>query len=178
MRLLADHRDDLVDERKRFQERLRWHCHDLEIGLELPARVLDRYVWPDRLENVLRELPEGTRRRIALCELARRRELTVEVRSLGRELRGLIRELAPELLAIPGCSAISAAHLLGQTAGFSRFKSEAAFAMHVGCAPLPVSSGKSNRHRLNHRLMPTFFSTDDTIWVSGGIARSRGGGVT
>ncbi len=32
---------------------------------------------------------------------------------------------------------------------FSRFGGEAAFAMHVGVAPLPVSSGKSCRHRLN-----------------------------
>lgn len=149
VRLLVDHRDDLVDERKRFQKRLRWHCHDLEIGLELPSRVLDRYVWLDRLEAVLVALPETTRRRIALAELARVRELTVEVRSLEVEIRGLMRELAPELLAIPGCSAILAAHLLGQVAGFSRFKSEAAFAMHTGCAPLSVSSGKSDRHRLN-----------------------------
>ncbi len=100
MRLLVDHRDDLVEERKRIQKRLRWHCHDLEIGLELPARVLDRHVWLDLLE-------------------------------------------------IPGCSALRAAHILGQTAGFSRFKGDATFAMHVGCAPLPVSSGKSARHRLN-----------------------------
>ena len=62
VRLLVDHRDDLVDERKRIQKRLRWHCHDLEIGLDLPPRVLDRYVWLDRLESVLarcRRAPAG-----------------------------------------------------------------------------------------------------------------------
>ena len=48
-RLLVDHRDDLVQERGRIQNRLRWNCHDLEVGLELPPRVLDRYVWLDRL---------------------------------------------------------------------------------------------------------------------------------
>jgi transposase len=149
VRLLIDHRDDLVEERKRVQKRLRWHCHDLEIGLELPARVLDRYVWLDRLQDVLEALPNTTRRRIALSELVRVRELTVEIRELEVEIRGLMRQLAPELLAIPGCSAINAAHLLGQTAGFSRFKGESAFAMHTGCAPLAVSSGKSSRHRLN-----------------------------
>lgn len=149
VRLLVDHRDDLVDERKRMQKRLRWHCHDLEVDLEMPPRVLDRYVWLDRLQGILEALPESTRRRIALSELSRIRELTVEVRDLEREIRGLMREQAPELLAIPGCSAILAAHLVGQVAGFSRFSSEAAFAMHIGVAPLPVSSGKSCRHRLN-----------------------------
>lgn len=149
VRLLADHRDDLVDERKRMQKRLRWHCHDLEVDLDLPPRVLDRFVWLDRLQGVLDGLPETTRRRIALSELSRIRELTVEIHELEREIRGLMRGLAPDLLAIPGCSAILAAHLVGQTAGFSRFSGEAAFAMHVGVAPLPVSSGKSCRHRLN-----------------------------
>ncbi len=149
VRLLADHRDDLVDERKRIQKRLRWHCHDLEVDLEMPPRVLDRYVWLDRLQDILEAFPESTRRRIALAELRQIRELTVAVRDLEREIRGLMRELAPDLLAIPGCSAILAAHLVGQVAGFSRFSSEAAFAMHIGVAPLPVSSGKSCRHRLN-----------------------------
>jgi transposase len=149
VRLLSDHRDDLVDERKRIQKRLRWNCHDLEVGLELPPRVLDRYVWLDRLGTALLALPETTRRRIALEQLSRCRELTVEIHSLERELRDVMRRLAPDLLAIPGCSAIGAAHLIGQTAGASRFSGEAAFAKHTGCAPLQVSSGKSERHRLN-----------------------------
>ena len=149
VRLLVDHRGDLLDERKRIQNRVRWNCHDLEITLDLPPRVLDRYVWLDRLEDVLSAVPESTRRRIALDQLRRCRELTREIRSLEREIRTRMRELAPDLLAIPGCSAINAAHLIGQTAGASRFSGEAAFAMHVGTAPLPVSSGKSTRHRLN-----------------------------
>jgi transposase len=149
VRLLTDHRDDLVRERARIQKRLRWHCHDLALPLELPPRVLDRYVWLDRLEAALRALPKSTRCRIALDELSRCRELTVAVRGFEREIRDLTRTLIPELLAFPGCSAIGAAHLVGETAGVSRFASESAFAMHVGTAPLPVSSGKSERHRLN-----------------------------
>ncbi|MDA3935693.1 MAG: transposase, partial [Actinomycetota bacterium] len=62
VRLLTDHRDDLVKERARVQKRLRWHCHDLEVELDLPPRVLDRYVWLDRLEGALRTPPESTRR--------------------------------------------------------------------------------------------------------------------
>lgn len=149
VRLLADHRDDLVSERGRIQKRLRWNVHDLDIALELPPRVLDRYVWLDRLEDALRSLPLTTLSRIAIEQTRRCRELTREIRSLERELEVLTRELTPELLDLAGCSAIGAAHLVGQTAGASRFVSEAAFAMHDGTAPLPVSSGKSERHRLN-----------------------------
>ncbi|MCE5190906.1 MAG: hypothetical protein LLG08_03985 [Actinomycetia bacterium] len=66
-----------MSESARIQKRLRWRCHDLEVTLELPPRVLDCYVWLDRLEAALRALPQSTRCRIALCELARCRELTV-----------------------------------------------------------------------------------------------------
>jgi transposase len=159
VRLLVDHRDNLVEERKRIIKRLRWNCHDLEVGMDLPPRVLDRYVWLDRLEAMLSALPESTRRRIALDQVGRCRDLTVDIRSLGGEIRTRMRELAPELLAIPGCSALCAAQLVGQTAGASRFRGEAAFAMHVGSAPLPASSGQSTRHRLsrsgNRRLNST-----------------------
>ena len=151
VRLLTDHRDDLVGERKRAQLRLRWHLHDLELDLALPPRALDRYVWLARVEAQLRLLPVGTRARIALELVRRCRELTGEVRALEREIGALMRVLAPELLALPGCSALSAAQLVGQVAGATRFRSEAAFAMHVGTAPLAASSGKTVRHRLNRR---------------------------
>lgn len=151
LRLLTDHRDDLVGERKRIQKRLRWNCHDLELPLDLPPRVLDRQVWLARVEAALAALPPSMRRRVALEQVRRCGELTRDIRVLERELRDLTAELAPELLAIPGCSAITAASLLGRVAGASRFKGEAAFAMHVGVSPLPVCSGKSNRHRLNRR---------------------------
>lgn len=149
VRLLVDHRDDMVEERRRIIKRLHWNCHDLEVGLELPPRVLTRGVWLDRLEAMLSSLPESTRRRIALCQVIRCRDLTTEIRGLEREICGHMRVLAPELMEVPGCSALSAAQLIGQVAGASRFRSEAAFAMHVGTAPLAVSSGKCERHRLN-----------------------------
>ena len=166
VRLLADHRDSLVDERKRIQKRLRWNCHDLEVGLVLPPRVLDRYVWLERLESALEVLPEGIRRRIALEQLRRCRDLTKEIRGLEREIAARMRELAPDLLKIPGCSALSAAHLVGQTAGASRFSGEAAFAMHVGVAPLPASSGQTNRHRLNRSGNRALNSTIHMIAVT------------
>jgi hypothetical protein len=38
LKLLVDHRDDLVDERRRCQQRLRWHLHELDPTLQLPGR--------------------------------------------------------------------------------------------------------------------------------------------
>ena len=151
LRLLADHRDDLLAERRRIQLRLRWHLHDLELDLHLPPRALDRYVWLERTEAALRSLQPTTCTRIAFELVARCRGLTRSVRALEREIRVLMRALAPELLALPGCSAIAGAQLVGQVGGASRFRGEAALAMHTGTAPLPASSGTSTRHRLNRR---------------------------
>src|SRR5437879_12366231 len=53
LKLLVDHRDDLVDERRRAQQRLRWHLHQLEPSSVVPARRLDR---PMHLERVARWL--------------------------------------------------------------------------------------------------------------------------
>src|SRR6266536_4412265 len=53
IKLLVDHRDDLVDERRRTQQRLRWHLHQLDPTLTVPLRMLGR---PSHLERVSRWL--------------------------------------------------------------------------------------------------------------------------
>ena len=53
LKLLVDHRDDLVDERRRAQQRLRWHLHELDPTLTVPLGALDRTVWLDRLGRQL-----------------------------------------------------------------------------------------------------------------------------
>jgi transposase len=52
-------------------------------------------------------------------------------------------------LAIPGCASLTAAKILGETAGVLRFRSAAAYARHNGTAPLPVWSSNRARHRLS-----------------------------
>jgi hypothetical protein len=49
LKLLVDHRDDLVAERRRCQQRLRWHLHELDPSLAVPLGALDRSIWLDRL---------------------------------------------------------------------------------------------------------------------------------
>jgi transposase len=148
VRLLVDHREDLVAERTRAENRLRWHLHELDPGSEPGARSLDRVVVLAALEDRLAAAP-GTVGRIARELVARIRALTVAINALEREIGRLVSGLAPSLLALTGCGPLTAAKLVGETAGIGRFRSRAAFARHNGSAPLPVWSGNTIRHRLS-----------------------------
>lgn len=89
--------------------------------------------------------------RIALKSLARRIiELNDEITNLDQPIEQLVRELNPKLLDAVGIGTEIAGQLL-VTAGDNpeRLKSEAGFAMLCGVAPLPASSGMTQRHRLN-----------------------------
>jgi transposase len=72
-----------------------------------------------------------------------------EARQLGKELRVLVQAMAPALLAQPGVGPVTAAQLLISWSHRGRLRSEAAFAMLAGVAPIPASSGRVVRHRLN-----------------------------
>ncbi|MEV7939948.1 IS110 family transposase [Kitasatospora sp. NPDC088264] len=89
--------------------------------------------------------------RLALRTLSRRyQRLSEEVDELDDIIAPLVAEIAPALLALNGVGADVAGQLL-VTAGENpeRLRSEAAFAMLCGAAPLPASSGRTHRHRLN-----------------------------
>lgn len=76
--------------------------------------------------------------------------LDSEIAELDDDLHGLITPLAPSLLALKGVGLDVAGQLLA-TAGDNpeRLRHEAAFAHLCGSAPIPASSGKTTRHRLN-----------------------------
>jgi len=150
IRLLHDHREDLVGERTRSGNRLRWRLHDLECELEIPPGALDRYCWLDRLERWLRAFQgERVQASIASELVARCRELTRRSNELERELEALLSDEAEELLCLVGCGTLTAASLIGEVAGVERFRDEGKLAKHTGTAPVPASSGERQRHRLN-----------------------------
>ena len=62
---------------------------------------------------------------------------------------GLVHQTAPDPLAIHGLGVLTAAKLIGEIAGIDRFTSDAQLARISGCAPIPVSSGRTDRHRLD-----------------------------
>lgn len=87
---------------------------------------------------------------LALRSLARRiHTLETEARTLEHELTRRIETLSPTLLAQPGVGPISAATLLSAWSHPGRIRSEAAFARLAGAAPIPASTGKTIRYRLD-----------------------------
>lgn len=89
--------------------------------------------------------------KIALRSLARRhQQLTAEIADLDELLEPLVAAINPGLVAANGVGTDVAGQLLVTTGdNHDRLTSEAAFAMLCGAAPIPASSGKTNRHRLN-----------------------------
>lgn len=70
--------------------------------------------------------------------------------ALEKEITALVTDQAPALLELPGCGPLTAAKIVGETAGITRFPTEAKYAMHAGVAPIPVWPGRTaGRVRLN-----------------------------
>ena len=109
---------------------------------------------------------------LARDELADITRLTETINAMAKRIGERTRAIAPVLLAMPGCGDLTAAKLVGETAGVTRFKSEAAFARHAGVAPVPVWSGntagrvrmtRSGNRQLNaalHRIAVTQIRLD------------------
>jgi transposase len=149
IKLLLDHRDDLVAERTRIQNRLRWLLHDRWHELELPTGCLDRMLWLDRLATRLARAPQDTDVRVMRSQLRRLRELVRETKQLEHDLLQLVRAQQPKLLELPGIGALTAAKLIAEIAGIHRFATPAKLARLAGIAPIPASSGNQTRHRLD-----------------------------
>ncbi|HEY1774694.1 MAG TPA: IS110 family transposase [Solirubrobacteraceae bacterium] len=151
IRVLADYRDQIICERTRMINRLRWHL--VRIAPELEAQLGPTSLrGPQicaRLTRQLARLTPSPQLRVARRLLKRISEIVREERELFSELTTLIDAHCPQLLAQHGCGPVTAAIIIGHTAGAKRFPTDGHFARHTGTAPVPASSGKVQRHRLH-----------------------------
>ena len=149
LRLLVDHRERLVRQRVALNNTLQWHLHDLWPELVLAGGALFSKKWSTKIAGRLARAEQTARVRIARDELRRIRELTQAITQLEKEIASLVAQVAPQLLTQPGFGPLTAAKLVGEIAGADRFKTDAKLARSAGLAPIPASSGKTNRHRLD-----------------------------
>jgi transposase len=171
LKLLVDRRDDLVKHRTATINRLLWRVHEVDPAWAPKKRSLDLAKHQQILADRLAAVP-GIVAELARDELADVVDLTVRINELERRIAGLVEKAAPTLLAMPGVGALTAAKIVGEAAGVTRFKSEAAFARHAGIAPIPVWSGntkgrvrltRSGNRQLNaaiHRIAVTQIRID------------------
>jgi transposase len=171
LKLLVDRREVLVAQRTATINRLRWRVHELDPERAPKSASLDlakhRQIVGEWLGTV-----DGLVAELARDELADITRLTEAINALAKRIGARVAQIAPVLLAMPGCGELTAAKLIGETAGVSRFKNEAAFARHAGVAPVPVWSGntagrvrmtRSGNRQLNaalHRIAVTQIRLD------------------
>src|SRR3954465_4904573 len=149
LRLLVDHRERLVRQRVGLNSTLQWHLHDLWPELQLPGSSLFYGRWAPRVARRLPRAEQTMRVRIARDELRRIRELSQAIKALEHEIAELVATIAPQLLSEPGLGPLTAAKLVGEIAGAGRFATDAKLARAAGLAPMPVSPGRTDRHRLD-----------------------------
>ena len=142
LKLLVDRREVLVAQRTSTINRLLWRVHELDPAQAPKARSLKLAKHRDLLAEWL-STQSGLVAELARDELADITRLTVMINALATRISTRVRTIAPALLALPGCGELTAAKLVGEAAGITRFKNEAAFARHSGVAPIPVWSGNT-----------------------------------
>ncbi|HJS96082.1 MAG TPA: IS110 family transposase [Solirubrobacteraceae bacterium] len=149
IRLLSVHRERLVAARTRLINELRWQLHDLWPDWQITGRCLTGPVLQQQIARRLGRAQPTVRVRIARDMIRRVRELTATINQLHQELARLVAQVAPQLLGERGVGVLTAAKLIGEIADVQRFTSDAQLARLAGCAPIPVSSGRTDRHRLD-----------------------------
>jgi transposase len=142
LKLLVDRREDLVAQRTSTINRLLGRVHELDPAQAPKKASLDRAktqialaAWLATIDGLLAEL--------ATDELGDIIRLTLAINALTQRISDAVSAVSPNLLALQCCGELTAAKIVGETAGISRFKSEAAFACHSGTAPIPAWSGNT-----------------------------------
>jgi len=148
LRLLSEHRDELV--RRRTQVVNRLHVllsHLLDGGA--PASLT-----ADRAATLLGRIrrtrgARATRRALAVELVAEIRHLDKKITTAEQRVSDALSDTDPTLLRLPGVGPILAARIIGRVGSLDRFPSANHFASYCGTAPIEVSSGDVTRHRLS-----------------------------
>lgn len=150
IRLVSDHRDDLVTEHTSAVNRLHRLLRDLIPGgarTQLSSRqagVLLRQVRPVTATDT-------TRKQLARDLLTGLRSLESRIKTLTDQIVGLVAQSGSTLTEVPGVGSIVAAKIIGHTGDVTRFPNNHHFASYNGTAPIDASSGDQTRHRLSRR---------------------------
>jgi transposase len=148
LKLLCDYRAQLLAERIRTANRLHADLVSLQPGYEKQIRNLDSGVRLERAERLLAG-EERVQAGLARLRIERLRRLDGELRQLERQIAQAVRASGSGLPQLVGLGYLSAARIIGEVGDVHRVATKDRFARMNGTAPIPASSGHTNRHRLN-----------------------------
>jgi transposase len=148
LKVLSDYRDQLLVWRNAEANRLHADLAIISPGYGRVCRRLTAERSLAAAEQLLADQPSA-RARVARRRIARLRELDAEIRGLAGQLTRLVAASRTRLVDIVGIGPILAARILGEVGDISRFPDADHFAAANGTAPIPVASGRTDRHRLN-----------------------------
>lgn len=148
MGMLADRRDELGRARTQTVNRLH------RLLLELSPGGAKRFLSAQQARALIaairpRDLVGQTRRRLAKELIGELEAIDKKIKSVHRELTGLVTARGSALLELTGIGPSSAARLLADVGDIHRFADRDKFASWNGTAPLDASSGNQERHRLS-----------------------------
>jgi transposase len=146
IQLLVEAREDVVSEATRVRNRLHADLRVLVPGYGATAANLTAVRHQATVARLLRRV-DGVQAGLARARLARLRALAAEERVLAARIGE--RVSGHPLLDLPGAGVLVTAKLIGEVGDIERFRSSDAFAALAGVAPIPASSGQTQRMRLN-----------------------------
>jgi transposase len=150
LKLLVDHRDQLVRSRTQVANRVHADLVILRPGYEavVPNLRARRHV---RKARSLLAKDRSVRAELVRHRLADILRLEAEIAEADRRIADKLGEVDTTLTQIPGVGPFIAAKILGEVGEVSRIRSKASFALLSGTAPVIASSGQTHRHRLNRK---------------------------
>ena len=154
VKLLDEHRDNLVRERTRLVNQLHGHLTALDPhykdrlgGLQGERTLLYCQRYPLSKEDALLQIREKIVRQLAKSI----RQLNTHIAELEVQLESLVQQIAPWLLSIQGIAWLNAAKLIAHVGLIEHFATAAALALYAGLAPLRTGTAGNYSHRVNAR---------------------------
>lgn len=148
LKLLSDHRDQLVRARTRLINRTHADLVVSHPGYEKKIPKLDCNRSQVAALTLLRG-DRSVRADLIRDRITEIRRLTKKIADIEKQVAAKVKESGTGLTALHGIGFVIAAKVLGEIGDPARIRSKAAFAMLTGTAPLEASSGTTKRHRLN-----------------------------
>jgi len=148
LKLLCDYRTQLVGERTRIANRLHVDLVSLHPGYERRVPRLTSGVRLEAAEEILAG-DSGVQATLARRRIEGLRRIDLELADVRREIEAKVRASGTGLVRLVGISHLSAARIIGEVGDVARIATKDRFARMNGTAPIPASSGQTQRHRLN-----------------------------